>query len=328
MRFESLQYFLEVARSGSFSLAARRLYISHQGLGKSIHLLEQELGVTLFERSGKRVRLTEAGADLVPLARQSLEIQNKLIEAMQRHTDTPSGSKLRLSAVPFVAISLFNHMKSRLDAHDLRDVVLSEKGLTEIVQEIADPHHGDDVFGMVAIPESMIEPLLSQNNIAFAPLFFSRLGVFGTKDILSPRRRSISIKETAELPIACYKEPVLESLLKTTFLEWPLLDIVANTSNLSLIDEYVESGKAITFWDSLSAYLDEDPSGRIFVPIKNASAFYIGFVYPADIDRDGKAFSYITRFKTCVDQTCGAYLEKHPCQWEEQGKTRRSEDRF
>ena len=73
MRIESLHYFLEVARIGSFSLAARQLYVSQQGLSKAVQSLEKELGTALFERTGKRIRLTEAGFDLVPLATACVE---------------------------------------------------------------------------------------------------------------------------------------------------------------------------------------------------------------------------------------------------------------
>ncbi|MEF9841118.1 MAG: LysR family transcriptional regulator [Raoultibacter sp.] len=312
MRFESLQYFLEVAQVGSFSSAARRLYISHQGLGKSIRLLEQELGVTLFERSGKRVRLTEAGVDLVPLARRCLDDQKILMEAMNRHVSVTYESKLRLIAVPFVAISLFNHMKSRLSAYDLRDVVLVEKGLPEIVREVTDPRQSKETLAMVAVPDCMLEALREQGDVEFVPLFSSQLGILSTKALLSPRKRSVSIEEASGLPVACYSEPILESLLENTFAACPLRDVVTSTTNLQLISEYVESGEAVTFGDSLSAYLDEASSGRFFVPIKGAESFLIGFLHSTDSDCEGSVFSYMARFRACVEQTCGAYSEKHP----------------
>lgn len=61
MQIEKLEYFLEVARIGSINQAAQNLHISHQALNQSIHLMEKELGVKLFEGSRKGSSLTEQG---------------------------------------------------------------------------------------------------------------------------------------------------------------------------------------------------------------------------------------------------------------------------
>ncbi len=56
-----LRYFVEVARCGSFSEAARRLYTAQPNLSKQIAQMEQELGFALFTRSRRSVKLTPAG---------------------------------------------------------------------------------------------------------------------------------------------------------------------------------------------------------------------------------------------------------------------------
>lgn len=61
MELRQLEYFRELCRHKSISAAARSLYISQQGLSKSVAALERELGVTLVERDGGGLRLTEEG---------------------------------------------------------------------------------------------------------------------------------------------------------------------------------------------------------------------------------------------------------------------------
>ncbi len=56
-----LETFISVADSGSFSKAAEALYISSTAVIKQINLLEQELGLTLFERTHRGIELTKAG---------------------------------------------------------------------------------------------------------------------------------------------------------------------------------------------------------------------------------------------------------------------------
>ena len=61
MRLEQLKYFVEVAKSGSFSHAAKKLYMTQPNISQAIFRLEEELGVKLFERSYQGVKLTEIG---------------------------------------------------------------------------------------------------------------------------------------------------------------------------------------------------------------------------------------------------------------------------
>ncbi|MCM3238901.1 LysR family transcriptional regulator [Heyndrickxia oleronia] len=81
MDIKHLQYFLEVAKYNSFSLAAEHLYITQPTISKMIKNLEKELGVSLFDRSKKKLTLTDAGqiileqAKLIDLAFHNLETE-------------------------------------------------------------------------------------------------------------------------------------------------------------------------------------------------------------------------------------------------------------
>jgi DNA-binding transcriptional LysR family regulator len=64
MELNHLRYFYEVAKSGSFTEAARRLHVSQSALSKAVGLLEESENVKLFERSKKGVTLTALGLDV------------------------------------------------------------------------------------------------------------------------------------------------------------------------------------------------------------------------------------------------------------------------
>ncbi|MDP2226648.1 MAG: LysR family transcriptional regulator [Moraxellaceae bacterium] len=68
----SLSAFLEVARTASFSLAAEQLHITQPAVSKRISVLEESLGVSLFDRVSRQISLTEAGRALLPRAQQLL----------------------------------------------------------------------------------------------------------------------------------------------------------------------------------------------------------------------------------------------------------------
>jgi DNA-binding transcriptional LysR family regulator len=68
----TLQAFVAVADTASFSLAGERLFLTQPAVSKRIAALEAELNMRLFDRLGRRVLLTEAGAMLLPRARRIL----------------------------------------------------------------------------------------------------------------------------------------------------------------------------------------------------------------------------------------------------------------
>ena len=73
MKFRQLQTFVLIAETGGFALAEKRLSVSQPGSSRQILALEAELGVPLFDRIGRRIKLTSQGEDLLRRARQILQ---------------------------------------------------------------------------------------------------------------------------------------------------------------------------------------------------------------------------------------------------------------
>ena len=65
MEIRNLEYFLEVARTKSFTKAAQNLFITQPTISRMIKNLEDELEVELFERLGKGAELTDAGQTIL-----------------------------------------------------------------------------------------------------------------------------------------------------------------------------------------------------------------------------------------------------------------------
>ena len=73
MELRQLEYFVAVAEEANFTRAAKRVHVAQPGVSAQVRLLEHELGQVLFDRSGRQVRLTKAGAAVLPYARAALD---------------------------------------------------------------------------------------------------------------------------------------------------------------------------------------------------------------------------------------------------------------
>jgi DNA-binding transcriptional LysR family regulator len=78
MTLKQLQAFYWAATAANFLVAAERLHVSQSSLSKRIVELETQLGKQLFDRSGHRASLTEAGAQLLPMARRLLSMADDI----------------------------------------------------------------------------------------------------------------------------------------------------------------------------------------------------------------------------------------------------------
>ena len=109
MDIRQLQNFVEVCKYMSFTRASQNLFISQQGMSKSIKTLENELGVNLFIRNKSTLSLTDYGSILLKYAKKICDENQHAIEEINQLRDKYS-SDIRLG----VAFGLANFMPERL----------------------------------------------------------------------------------------------------------------------------------------------------------------------------------------------------------------------
>lgn len=101
MELDQLRYFVAVARAGTFTHAAEQEGVTQPSLSQQIRKLEDSLGMPLFERRGRSVRLTQAGERLLPQARNLLRQAADARQSLGELTNRVCG-RLAVGAIPTV----------------------------------------------------------------------------------------------------------------------------------------------------------------------------------------------------------------------------------
>lgn len=313
MRIEALMYFLEVARMGSFSSAARKLFVSQQGLSKTIRNLEKDLGTELFERDGKKIRLTDAGEVLTPLAENHIETYEAIKQSMGEFSNTAlSAQTITLYAMPYT-VSLLRSLESATVFSKLHEgVVLLEESLQEIIVNIATGNSGMAKAGIIDIPAAIVSDLTENHGVGITPLVRSDLTLKGTRELLSPRRKSISRAEASALPIAFFKEEVLEGLVQTMFASHPLQNVVMKTSNLAIREDLTKRGAAVTFSDTFNAFIASGVDDFLYVPLEDSPSFVVAFVYAKGVPLPEEYVRYMGCVKEYLEISFARYFKQYP----------------
>lgn len=146
MEFRHLRYFLALSEELHFGRAARRLHISQPPLSLNIRQLEESMGVRLFHRNSKEVRLSAAGRAFVASARALLE-QAAEAERHAREVDRGFEGRLRVGLVSSMLYRGLPRLLREFQAHHPRlGVVLRELTSQDQVMELA---HGQLDVGFV-----------------------------------------------------------------------------------------------------------------------------------------------------------------------------------
>ncbi|AHG18436.1 LysR family transcriptional regulator [Chania multitudinisentens RB-25] len=168
MELRHLRYFVAVAEEQNFSRAAERLHISQPPLSRQIQQLEQDLGVLLFERGSRLLRLTEAGRFFYGHALQFLAQSVELKSMTQR-----VGQLERSLSIGFVASTLYGILPRLIRRFRTQypEVAMSLQEMTTMEQIQALKEGRIDVgFGRIRYEDANVRRVILRDETLMAAL--------------------------------------------------------------------------------------------------------------------------------------------------------------
>jgi LysR family transcriptional regulator, hydrogen peroxide-inducible genes activator len=130
LSLRDLQYIVAVAQHGHFGRAAGACHVSQPALSGQIKKIEELLGIALFERSNRRVAVTEIGQAVVAQARLVLEEAEKIVDLAKAVREALAGS-FRLGAIATLGPYLMPHLLGSLRREYPKLELILKEGLTD-----------------------------------------------------------------------------------------------------------------------------------------------------------------------------------------------------
>lgn len=197
MNLYHLRYFMTLAQEQHYTHAAEKLCISQPSLSNAISQLEKELGIRLFEKEGRRIRMTDLGKQFEKCVSESLGILDSGIETL-RLASKGSGvvrlGLLRVLGVDFIP-EMIAEFKNSDPEHDY--VFTLETGVSQHLLDILEKGECDMVFATPPKNASFYEciPVAKQNLVMIVP-----------EDHPLADRQNIDLRETLEYPYVHFQK--------------------------------------------------------------------------------------------------------------------------
>jgi LysR family hydrogen peroxide-inducible transcriptional activator len=163
MTLQELKYLVALDDHGHFGRAAEACFITQSTLSTQIKKLEDFLGVTLFDRSLKRVTPTPIGREILQAARNIVE-ESERIRELARHAQDPMARTLHLGVIPTLGPYYLPHALTVVHRkHPGLRLLLREEITQQILEHLAD---GKLDAGLLALPVTddglRVEPLFHE----------------------------------------------------------------------------------------------------------------------------------------------------------------------
>lgn len=149
MNINQLKYVLEAATSSSMREASTKLYVSQPALSASIHELEEELGILIFERTNKGISVTDAGREFLSYAKKAVQ-QYEILEERYLSRDSDR-ERFSVSTQHYnFAIKAFTNMIKELDL----DKFIFSIHETKTIEVLKDVRHLKSEVGIISFSGS------------------------------------------------------------------------------------------------------------------------------------------------------------------------------
>ncbi len=204
MTIQQLKYAVTISETGSMNKAAEVLYIAQPSLTSSIQELERELGITVFNRSGRGVTLTNDGMEFIQYARQVVQQYDTLLEKYGQEGTVKKKFGVSTQHYSF-AVKSFVEMVKQFNTKEY-EFAIRETMTREVIGDVATGRSEIGILYLSDFNRKAIEKLLRANDLEFHHLIDCDAYVYLWKGHPLADRASIRFAELADYPCLSFEQ--------------------------------------------------------------------------------------------------------------------------
>lgn len=204
MNINQIRYVLETAASSSMRAAAEKLYVTQPALSAGIRELEEELGILIFERTNKGIKLTEEGHEFITYAKRAV-MQYQVLEDRYLSKDR-NRERFSVSAQHYnFAIRAFSNMMKK---HNPEKFLFSihETKTKEVLENVRDLKSEVGIVSYSNANRDVINKLLKEYRLEFHPLMKRDAYAYVWKNHKLAERDSVSLDELKDYPCIAFNQ--------------------------------------------------------------------------------------------------------------------------
>ena len=204
MTLQQIHYAITVSEVGSMNKAAEKLFITQPSLTSSIKSLENEIGISIFLRTGRGVSVTSEGSDFLQYARQVYQ-QYDILE--QRYSNKASiKRKFGVSTQHYsFAVEAFVETVKKFGTLQF-EFALRETKTNEVISDVGTLKSEIGILFLSDYNNKVIKKMLKDNNLEFHKLIDCRAYVYLYKDHPLAGQESIGLDQLEDYPCLSFEQ--------------------------------------------------------------------------------------------------------------------------
>jgi len=204
MTIQQLNYVITISEKGSLNKAAEVLYVTQPSLTSAVRELERELGITLFNRGGKGVTLTNDGAEFIQYARQVVNQYDRLLEKYGKGGNLRKKFGISCQHYSF-AVKSFVEMVKQFDT-DEYEFAIRESKTRDVIEDVAAGKSEVGILYLSDFNRKAIGKFLKSNQLEFHPLINCEPYVYLWKGHPLAKQKSIRLEELQDYPCLSFEQ--------------------------------------------------------------------------------------------------------------------------
>ena len=306
MTLQQFRYIVEISKHNSISKAASALYVTQPSISKAVREMENNLGITILDRTNKGVVFTKEGMELLFYAKMLLEQAESVVYHFNKQKTTDL-TKFSISSQHYgftieAVANLMDYFAQRK-----YELTILEGKTTDVIDDVCTSRSILGILSFTALNKAFFERYFISNSLVFTPLSSLKQHVFLRKKHPLAKLKSITLAQLKDYPYLTYQQDDvllhfaeeainMDNINKLLYLkdQGTMNNLLANTDGYNLgtgciVDNYMNPN-------------------IISIPLEESNLIQVGLVKRNDVFLSEELLVYIDFLKAALAKSTPKYV--------------------